>query len=133
MRVQGDLAAAAGEGWDWRHLARGRVADVEGAAGDEEEEPVAGGVDLEALVLAVVAEAEDAAALGGVPDEVDGIHGGVGVGGGAAPPPRAAEDERARRLVAVVGEEEVGGGGQAAGQDLPHELVGEDGTGRGAE
>lgn len=81
----------------------------------EQEQPVAGGVDLELKVVPGICETEDcrtALGGGGGCPEVEGVEGSAGdVAGGAD---LAAGDERERRLAPVVGEDEIGAGGEAA-------------------
>ena len=130
--------------------ARGRIADVVEAAipDGEQEQPVAGGVDLELKVGTAICETEDSrTTLGGsgACPEVEGVEGGAGdVAGGADL--AAADEERERRLALVAGEEEIGAGGEAApgtadraaaeerlrrqaDEDLPHDELLREGRG----
>jgi hypothetical protein len=113
-------AACGGEAWECSALTRGWVTDAEAAVREgDEEEAIAGGADLEAIV--VVKPEEGVAAL------EDWISMGCAV----------EREERERRLESVVGEDEIDGGGEAvpgaadraaaedilgrkADKDLPH-------------
>jgi hypothetical protein len=89
-------AACSGEAWECSALTRGWVTDAEAAVREgDEEEAIAGGADLEAIV--VVKPEEGVAAL------EDWISMGCAV----------EREERERRLESVVGEDEIDGGGEA--------------------
>jgi hypothetical protein len=127
--------ACCGEAWECSALTRGWVTDAKAAVREgEEEEAVAGGVDLEAKV---VIKPEDGMAA---------LEDWIGIGCAIQ------REEGVRRLAPVVGEDKIAGGGESApgaadsttaedilgretDKDLPHQDVlweGDGGSGSAA-